>query len=344
MDKQSVKGSMKKSEYWQLVRTELGHKGHERYSRPEGKIVVNTAGLASYAHDYWKHNGVLPDDYLPIPERGEEGTKTSLLRQMWGIVLEDISFQDVVLDAFEKHYFTPGKEECVWGDIVGSGFGPFGSYIVAPQLRRMYQKALLLSSGIDTGDKDLPCVGLMHLCVEHCRLKFNAITNSGCDQARFENADVLSLIKDDNSPVKIVETVLETFETVRHELRTRIGVSYKEDMECFNKDIRPILLGKLMNEAKTFASWQKVFGFSSDRDTKIYALYQMSDKAKSLGQVVAQYQNACSIGFESVANSFEKKWKEMCTAMSVEDLMNMPTELGIDRMFVRTLILQKCED
>lgn len=327
-----------------MIRKELGHKDHERYSRPEGKIVVNTAGLASYAHNYWKHNGVLPDDYLPIPEKGEEGSKTSLLRQMWAVVLEDTSFQNAVLDAFEKHYLTPGKEEIGWRSIVESGFGPIGSDIVAPQLRRMYQKALLLSSGIDTGVKDLPCVGLMHLCVEHCRLKFNAIQKSSGDQARFENADVLSLIKDDNSPVKIVETVLETFEMVRHELRTIIGSSCEGDIECFNKDIRPILLGKLMNEAKTFASWQNVFKLSSDRDTKIYALYHMSDKAKGLSQVVAQYQNACSIGFESVANSFEKKWKEMCTAMSVEDLMDMPTELGIDHLFVQTLILQKCED
>ncbi len=333
---------MKKQDYWQFIRTERGHEGHKRYERKPGVIVVNDVGLASYAYDYWKQNGVLPNDYLPIPEKGEEGG--DVLRRMWEFAERDPSFQNTTLDAFEKHSITPGKEKDAWSWMCSTDVAPIRSTVEAPQLRRIIQKALLLSGGITTDDKTFFCTGLMHLCVEHCRLKFRAAKYGDCAQALFNNADVLALIAADTSSVKDVETVLETFAKTRKELGTRIDSSDTEDLACFNRDIHPILLGKLMKEAKTFGAWQKVFALSQDRDTKIYALYHMSDKAKSLSQVVTQYGSACSIGLESIAQAFRETWKDMCSKMEPEDLIKMSSDLQLDHKFIEDLILQKCED
>jgi len=334
---------MKKQDYWQFIRTQRGHEGHKQYERKckQGVIVVNDVGLASYAYDYWKQNGVLPEDYLAIPEKGEEGG--DVLRQMWEFAERDSTFQTAVLDAFEKHYITPNKEKEAWYWIRNTDVAPLHSTVEAPQLRRIIQKALLATEGINTDDKSLPCTGLMNLCVEHCRLKHRAIEYGACAQALFNNADVLSLITEDASVAKDIETVLEAFEKTRKELGTRIDSPAKEDLVCFNLDIRPILLGNLMKEARTFGAWQKVFTFSQDRDTKIYALYHMSDMAKSLSQVVAQYRSAKSIDFKSVVQAFKNVWKGMCSKMDPEDLLKMSSDLQLDHKFIEDLILQKCE-
>lgn len=333
---------MKKSEYWQLIRTERGHKGHKQYERQPGVIVVNDVGLASYAYDFWKQNGVLPNDYLPIPEKGEEGG--DVLRRMWEFAERDPSFQNTALDAFEKYFITQGKEKDEWRWMCRTDVAPIHSTIEAPQLRRLIQKAILLSGGITTDDKNLFCRGLMFLCVEHCRLKFRAAKYGNCAQALFNNADVLSLIAADTSSMSKVETVLEKFEGLRKELGTRCDSLVDKDLEYFNKDIRPILLGKLVKEAETFNNWQSVFDLSYDRDTKIFALYHMSDKAKGIGSMVAMFESAQSVGLEAIVNSFKEKWKEICREREAKDLMYFPPNLNLDAKFIEDLILQKCED
>jgi len=337
---------MKKQDYWQFVRTQRAH-GSKPTIREDGVISIHGEGLASYAYDYWKQNAVLPDDYMPIPEKEYA---YNYLRDLWRLAKNEESFLPVVLDAYEVNYLSALRDSNgdKWYHIRRyEETGLFRSTVEAPQIRKILQKALRESKGIVLEEGEQTISGLMYLCLEYCDLKHAASQTEEWPRALFNNADILSLISEDTSSVKEIETVLETFIETRQALDTSRRSSRRSpldvDKKSFDEDIRPILIGKLLKEAATFGAWQKVFAFSQDRDTKIFALYHMSDKAKSLGQIVTLYRSAVSIDLESLAHSFLGRWKDMCSKMEPEDIMKMPAELQLDHKFIEDLILQKCE-
>ncbi len=331
---------MKKADYWLALRQKLAfpYKGARRR--------VDVEGLAEYAHRFWKAGAILPDDYLPIPEK-EEGRPCDVLRRMWDIVKKDPSFQTVVLDAYEEHYLQDSSDPSgEWYYIWNTDFGPFYSTVEAPQLRRIAQKAIKQSKGYTVGKAALESGGLLYLCLEYCRLKWRANRFGARDQVLFNNIDVLSLISDPGQwVIKDVEVVLETFHETRQERGTGgAELAIEDDLKCFDQDIRPVLVGRLMKEAKSFTAWQKIFTFAKDERTKIFALYHMSDKAKGLDQVVWLYQDSCEFGFATVAESAKVSWMEICSKSMPEVLARLPLELQIDPGFVEDLILKKCED
>ncbi|KND48344.1 MAG: hypothetical protein AB197_00315 [Parcubacteria bacterium C7867-002] len=328
---------MKKSGYWITLRQKLAFP----YTNTERRDV-HDEGLAEYAYRFWKANGSLPDNYLPIPEK-EEGRPSGVLRRMWDIVEQDPSFKEVVLDVYLQHGSKEG-----WSAIKHHPSDMWRSRVVAPQLREIAQNAVKTDPGYTLGkDSQEKVTGLLFLCLEYVELKW-AATKHGDESysaALFKNVDLASLIFDHSAwNVKEVEETLERFERVRTLHATSPTSPEGEDKKCFNEDIRPILIGRLMSEAKTFASWQKIFTLTKDERTKTFALYHMSDKAKSINQVVRLHQDACKFGFASIMESAKLSWMELCSKMSPEELFKLPLELQLDQQFVEDQILKKCED
>ncbi len=337
---------MKKQDYWKIIRTERAHGSNPRV-RSEGVIEVDDEGLASYSHDYWKQNGVMPEDCMPIPEKE---TAYNSLRALWRVAMNDSSFIPAVLDVYEQNYFTRpvGPSGDRWFHIRHyEETGPFRSTVEAPQIRRILQKALRESGGISIKEEKKTITGLMHWCLEYCELKHLASSGDNSPEwakALFNNADILSLISETSFPTKEIETVLETFEETKRELNTRSRSPADADKTSFDTDIRPILVGKLMKEARTFGAWQKVFIFCQDKETKIFALYAMSERAKSVNQTVELYLSATTIGMAALAHSFMESWRDMCSNMAPEELVKLPATLQLNPTFIQALILQKCEE
>ena len=332
---------MKKSDYWHIVRQQRAYTGVTPHDDPLRLARPRELGLALYAHDFWRQNGVLPEDYMPIPGKEED---CDVLRKMWEIVERDPSFQTVVLDAYEKNYFTvPNSEDYEWEHICRNGVGPFRSAVEAPQLRRILREALRRARGLQDGGSE-KITGLMRLCLEHCQLKWRAGKFGGREQALFNNSDVLSIISEyDGGAAREVEAVLEAFEKTRKELDPCLKSRAEDDQKSFDQDVRPVLIGKLIKGAKTFAAWYKVLTLAGDQGTKVFALYHMHDKAKSLNQMVELYQSAIKVDLASVAQAAKETWEDMCSQMGPEDIMKMSPDLRLDHKFLEDLILQKCE-
>lgn len=337
---------MKKQDYWKIVRTERAHGSNPRV-RSGGIIEVDDEGLASYSHDYWKQNGVMPEDCLPIPEKE---ITYNCFRALWRVAMNDPSFIPAVLDIYEQNYFTRyvGLLDDKWFNVrYHEETGPFRSTVEALQIRNILQKALRESKGIHFKEEKRTITGLMHWCLEYCELKYLAFSGDNSPEwalAFFKNANILSLISETSFPTKEIESVLQKFEETRRELRTNRRSPADADKVAFDEDIRPILVGKLMKEARTFSAWQKAFIFCQEKETKIFALYAMSERVKGVNQTAELYLSATTIGMVSLAHSIMESWKDMCSKMAPEELVKLPAIQQLNPAFIQSLILQKCED
>lgn len=331
---------MTKIEYWQSVRLKLT--GRTNSHPLEGReVVLNAEGLALYVHQYWKTNGVLPGDYMPIP--GKERAY-DYFQYLWLVARNEPTFIPTVLDIYEAHYLLSLRD-------VGDKWihlrrvdapGPFHDKLLAPQIQRIFQRALQDCEVLPHNEDSSTISALMFWCLEYTELKHAAKTLEWQDTF-LQNVNILSLIFESPLSVSEIENVLGMFEHVRQKIRSLVGSTPQESMTNFNKDIRPILLGKLMCKANSFNAWERVFAHSLDRDAKIFALYHMSYRAKSLSQVVTQFRSASSIGLQPVAHSFREKWKGMCLEMGADELLRMSDHLNIDEAFIQSLILSKCD-
>ena len=156
---------------------------------------------------------------------------------------------------------------------------------------------------------------------------------------------MLSLIRDPSLwGVREVGDTLVRFKTVRTRLDTERNSGVEDDIECFDKDIRPILVGRLMCEADSVASWQRVFLISLDMATKIYALKMMSKPEPDLHEIVDIYNDAKSIDLVEAAEAARILWMRECGKLDVEKLMGLQAELQLDKTYIQNLILSKCED
>lgn len=338
---------MKRRDYWKIVRTNRAHGTNPRV-RSGGVIEVDEDGLASYSYDYWKQNGVMPEDCLPIPEKE---TAYNYFSALWRVSMDDQLFIPVVLDIYEQNYFKHSVDSTSdkWFHVrYHKETGPFRSTVEAPQIRRILQKALRESGGISIKEDGGVITGLMHWCLEYYELKCLAFSRDNCPKwalAFLKNADILSLITETTFPMKEIEYVLQKFEETRLELNnTRNRSPSDVDKVAFDEDIRPILVGKLIKEAKTFDAWQRVFRFCQDRETKIFAIYAMSERVNSVEQTAELYHSAKTIGMSCLAHSIMELWKDMCSKMAPEELVKFPAIDQLNPAFIQALILQKCED
>jgi hypothetical protein len=333
---------MKKHEYWQQLRSKMAH----TYSDDGSSLVeVNDTGLAEYAYAFWLETGALPADYLPI--EGKEKPEGQFLRCLWEITERDPAFQPIVLDAYEEHYLEQCRDKSsAWYSIRVNSPGAFTSGVVAPQLRTIAQQAIKISTGY-TGKDAKGVTGLLFLCLEEIRVRHEANKDDEGSQARalHKNANLMSLISEHTS--WSWEQTTEVLERLPGHLNTEPSVTkptFEQGMTTFDEFIRPVLIGRLMSEAKTFAAWQKILYFAKDRDSKVLALYHMSSKAKTLKQFAAVYYAACENKLVTLQHSSQNSWKTICISMSAEELNKLEPDEILMPKFTQELILSKCED
>jgi hypothetical protein len=325
---------MKKSEYWKSVRN------FRAENRGEHGVRLDTDSLAEYAHEFWKQNDALPVDLMPNPAQNE--TSGDVLRKLWDLgFFIDPKFLEAVLHAYEMYFVV---EPDSWYHIKTSRLGAFSSDLKASQLRKILKSAIVNCVGFLQGSEQIKA-GLYFLCHEYVNLK---CSENQADLDLFEGTEIQTLISEYLSRADAPEIlhVLESFIPGLTGPRTTLTEVKSRDAEkdCFNKDLRPMLVGKFISVAKTFSDWHHVYRHSQNHDEKVLAIYHLQDRCRIPEQAAILFRAAKELELNSVKCGAFQLWQDMCTKATPEKLIGLANDSVLNKVILQKIILQKCED